>query len=159
MDDTFTLRQLLAAAAIAPRTLRSWIQQGIVPAPEFRGPATVYPREALLAATAMRHLRAQGVRHADAAAQVAGASRDRLEAILGIAATPQSAPVASVAPPVAAITASDEGGPALAAPTTGPRETWHRLALLPGLELHVRDDARAFVQRIADEIVARYGAQ
>ncbi len=35
---------------------------------------------------------------------------------------------------------------------------WSRVGLLPGLELHVRGDASAFVRRIAAEIHARYAS-
>jgi DNA-binding transcriptional MerR regulator len=52
-----TLAELSAASGLEPRTIRSWIAQGLLPPPLNRGPAARYPAETLqrlLAIVAMR---------------------------------------------------------------------------------------------------------
>lgn len=52
-----TLAELSAASGLEPRTIRSWIAQGLLPPPINRGPAARYPAETLprlLAIVAMR---------------------------------------------------------------------------------------------------------
>lgn len=54
-----TLAELSAASGLLPRTLRSWVAQGLLPGPLSRGPFARYPAETLervLAVRAMRDL-------------------------------------------------------------------------------------------------------
>ncbi|MGG5807715.1 helix-turn-helix domain-containing protein [Falsiroseomonas sp. CW058] len=54
-----TLADLAAASGLQPRTIRSWVAQGILPGPLNRGPAARYPADTLhrlLAIRAMRDL-------------------------------------------------------------------------------------------------------
>lgn len=131
-----TFEQLVAGTEVTRRTLRRWTQAGLLRPPELRGPRTVYPaahRPRVLAIVAMR---AQSL------------TLDQIHERL-IAAPP--AEPAAPAPE-----------PAAPAPDPAPApmgEAWERVALLPGLELHVRAGGGALVRRIAEEIVARYAAR
>jgi hypothetical protein len=40
-----SLADLAAASGLLPRTIRSWVAQGLLPAPLTRGPAARYPAE------------------------------------------------------------------------------------------------------------------
>jgi DNA-binding transcriptional MerR regulator len=54
-----TLSELAAASGQEPRTIRSWVAQGLLPPPRNRGPAARYPADMLqrvLAIVAMREL-------------------------------------------------------------------------------------------------------
>ena len=54
-----SLNDLAAASGIEPRTIRSWVAQGLLPGPLNRGPAATYPADTLeriLAIRAMRDL-------------------------------------------------------------------------------------------------------
>jgi len=54
-----TLAELAAASGLLPRTLRSWVTQGLLPGPISRGPFARYPADTLervLAVRAMRDL-------------------------------------------------------------------------------------------------------
>lgn len=42
MTTTYTLRELSAAAGIGPRTIRSYVEQRLIPGPGRRGPASTY---------------------------------------------------------------------------------------------------------------------
>ncbi len=42
--DSFDLNELSAAAAVTPRTVRYYVQQGLLPSPGTRGPGTRYDR-------------------------------------------------------------------------------------------------------------------
>lgn len=45
--ESLTLQQLADATGIEPRTIRSYIERGILPGPDSRGRHSVYPRETL----------------------------------------------------------------------------------------------------------------
>ena len=54
-----TLAELATASGLEPRTIRSWIAQGLLPPPKNRGPSARYPAETLqrlLAIVAMREV-------------------------------------------------------------------------------------------------------
>lgn len=155
----YTIRQMLAVAPISARTVRNWVQRGIIPPPTLRGPETVYPRQTMLAVSALCHLRSKGVSFADAAAAVTGASTARLEEILGLAAAHAESTAPAAEQARASSDVSEVSAAVVASAAVDAGESWRRVRLLPGLELHLRGDAREVVRRIADEIVARYAAE
>lgn len=58
MNDTGpTLAELAAASGLQPRTLRSWVTQGLLPGPLSRGPFARYPADALERVLAIRAMR------------------------------------------------------------------------------------------------------
>jgi DNA-binding transcriptional MerR regulator len=52
-----SLADLAAASGLLPRTIRSWVAQGLLPAPLTRGPAARYPAETLERVLAIRSMR------------------------------------------------------------------------------------------------------
>jgi len=53
---TYKLEELAAEAGVSPRTVRYYVQRGLLAAPEFRGKDTAYGREHLLRLHAIKHL-------------------------------------------------------------------------------------------------------
>lgn len=56
MTPTYKLQELADEAGIAPRTVRYYVQRGLLPAPEFRGKDTAYGREHLLRLQVIKRL-------------------------------------------------------------------------------------------------------
>lgn len=56
-DDRPTLAELAERSGVEPRTLRSWVQQGLVPGPDRRGRDARYPAGALERVLAVKALR------------------------------------------------------------------------------------------------------
>lgn len=52
-----SLSDLAAASGLLPRTIRSWVAQGLLPAPITRGPTARYPSETLERVLAIRAMR------------------------------------------------------------------------------------------------------
>lgn len=55
--DGYSLNELAAAASMEPRTVRSWVQEGLVPGPVSRGPKASYPPEAMGRLLAVKRLK------------------------------------------------------------------------------------------------------
>lgn len=56
MTATYKIEELAAEAGVSPRTVRYYVQRGLLPAPEFRGKDTAYGREHLLRLRAIKRL-------------------------------------------------------------------------------------------------------
>jgi DNA-binding transcriptional MerR regulator len=130
----FTLADLARRAGVSPRTVRYYIQRGLLRAPEFRGPDTQYDESHLLQLQAIRALQ-EAYRPLDAiAVELHGKSAEQLRAI----AAGGTAPAPEVRP----------GADDYAA-TSGTR-----YQLAEGLELWLADDADPAVRRLGDAIRA-----
>src|SRR5690242_21283135 len=53
------LTELAEAAGVSPRTVRYYVQRGLLPAPPFKGPDTVYGEDQLVRLKAIRVLQAR----------------------------------------------------------------------------------------------------
>ncbi len=58
---TYTIDQIAQAAGVAPRTIRQWIAEGLVPAPRFRAARTRYSEAQKERVVAIKRLRDAGV--------------------------------------------------------------------------------------------------
>ncbi|MGK3991341.1 MerR family transcriptional regulator [Sorangium sp. So ce136] len=183
---TYDLAELAQASAVSPRTIRLYVARELLPPPMVRGTSTSYGQEHLLRLRAIARLRAEkGLRLVDIQRRLAKLSPAALADLAGPlppeVATSPAAPAhragrarKPLPPPVGANARDPLPTPVGASardplplpgasardalPLPGGLERWERLALLPGLELHLRSDATAVVRRIAAEIHARYGA-
>jgi DNA-binding transcriptional MerR regulator len=146
------LTELAEEAGVSPRTVRYYVQRGLLPAPPFKGPDTVYGEEHLLRLKAIRVLQARFLPLDAIQVEPLRLSPDELKA-LG-----EASPIAPAAPSPAVET-SDEPvlprGPAKAEASVSPSDgvtSWRRWELAPGLELHLADTAdaktRALVERV-----------
>jgi len=126
------------ATGITARAIRFYISRGLLPPPEFRGNATRYGREHFLRLLAIRKFRRE--------------DRMGLEAIRRRLDSLDPAALEQFAPPAPAVAQTATAGLVAPPAATYKRESWERLALLPGLELLVRADASPLVRRLVQEI-------
>jgi DNA-binding transcriptional MerR regulator len=151
---TLRMSDLVAATGATPRAVRFYVERGLLPKAEGRGTGLIYTEEHVLRLRAVRHFRAQRLTVAQIRARLASLSPAEL-ARLGAPPSPSGA-----SPPATSGTATSKTQPAPSssgdAARSWPAERWERLALLPGLELHVRADAGPLVRRLAEEIQSRY---
>lgn len=147
------LSELAEAVGVTPRTVRYYVQRGLLPAPPFKGPDTVYGEEHLLRLKAIRVLQARFLPLDAIQVELARLTPEALQAL---AETEPSAPpppavtsVPSPAVPAPVPVSLSEPAPPSAAPTS-----WRRWELAPGLELHLADTADAKTRALAEHLRA-----
>jgi DNA-binding transcriptional MerR regulator len=145
-NDSYDLQELCSEGRVTPRTVRYYIQQGLLPAPDPQGPATRYGRGHLDRLRLIRHLQAEH--------QPLAVIRERLEELRDedvhrlVAAPPPARTPSSAVDYVRSVLAGSpaRGGSTLPArvaespvpPSTRGRSQWERISLAPDVELHVR---------------------
>jgi DNA-binding transcriptional MerR regulator len=173
----YVIADLVARSGAAPRTIRGYIERGLVPKPRGNGPAAVYSEEAMLRVVAITRLRAKGESLAAIAKRLERWTRKQLASF--VAETEPTTAGSAPAPEVPAEHAlhAAQGEPAASLPEHGadasaaidaatpdalatvPEALHYSLVpLMPGLALMVTDDAAPVVRRIANEVIARYSA-
>lgn len=130
------LEDLARAADVSARTIRYYVQRGLLPPPEFHGKDTTYGREHLLRLRAIKRLQQVHWPLEEIAARIGSATPAQLERL----ATAEPEPPA--APPQEPIL---EG------------ERWERFVLAPGLALHLEGDAPPEARRLAQTILTSFG--
>lgn len=144
-EETYKLDELARAAGTSPRTVRYYVQRGLLPAPAFRGKDTAYGGDHLVRLRAIRRLQEAFLPLDAIAVELERHSIEELERIADAKESP-SAPVRDRAsePPVRARVA----------------RTFQRFELAPGVELSIAEDAppesRLLVERILED---RQGAR
>jgi DNA-binding transcriptional MerR regulator len=156
--DTMKLDELAAKAGTSARTVRYYVQRGLLPAPAFRGKDTAYTREHLVRLRAIRRLQDRFLPLDAIQAELANATLDEVERIADERREPD-APVALASPPASG---HHPYRHAPAVPGTPPTR-WTRWELVPGLELEmaegVSDEVRELAEEIRERIVGRRGAR
>lgn len=122
---TYKLDELARAAGMSARTVRYYVQRGLVPAPAFRGKDTAYDHEHLVRLRAVRRLQEAYFPLDAIATELDGRSLADLERI----ADGTTLPV----PPAVAV--------AVQAPEPAATQATSRRELLPGVELVIARDA------------------
>ncbi len=141
MPATYRTAETARLAGITPRTLRYYVELGLLPGPEQRGVQTVYSHAQLLRLQAIPLLRKrERLRLPMVKRRLDAMSDAEIEAL-----------VAPPRPPA-------EEASGLATPPY-PCVRWDYIELLPGLELRVRSNAGAVLRRLALEIHAQYAAR
>jgi DNA-binding transcriptional MerR regulator len=141
----FDLQELADQAAVTTRTIRYYIQQGLLPAPGAQGPATRYGQEHLDRLRLIRHLQREHQPLAEIRRQLEGLRDDdvrRLVASASPAKRPSSAvdyvrSVLSGSARVLSARTASAAEPSARTPTPG-KSQWERIPLTPDVELHVR---------------------
>lgn len=148
----YDLAELSDRAAVTPRTVRYYIQQGLLRAPGVTGPGVKYgeghlnrlrlirrmQREHLplaeirrrletLSETEVRELLAQRVAMSEGKSASSSAAAEYARGLLDSAIMPAAASMASA-----------PASPTRPAPPAAERSQWERISLAPDLELHVR---------------------
>ena len=149
VKDTFRLDELATEAGVSPRTVRYYVQRGLLPAPQFRGKDTSYDREHLLRLRVIRRLQEAYLPLEAIAVELASRTPAELEALASGAATPAPAPVPPSPPPHVRVPPSPAG------------ETWTRVSPRPGLELalshHASRETRELFEALLRLIDERNG--
>ncbi|QRN96216.1 MerR family transcriptional regulator [Archangium violaceum] len=143
------LTELAEAAGVSPRTVRYYVQRGLLPAPPFKGPDTVYGEDHLLRLKAIRALQAKFLPLDAIQVELARLGPDELKALADTDSARLASPTAEA--PAPAPLPSPEKAEASVSPSEGVT-SWRRWELAPGLELHLADTAdaktRALVERV-----------
>lgn len=149
------LTELAEAAGVSPRTVRYYVQRGLLPAPPFKGPDTVYGEDHLLRLKAIRALQARFLPLDAIQVELARLSPDELQALVDAEAPPPPASTAGAAAPAPSpdhvLGRTKEEAPA--APSEAVT-SWRRWELAPGLELHLADTADAKTRALAERMRA-----
>lgn len=158
----YKLDELAEKANVSPRTIRYYVQRGLLPAPEFRGKDTAYSQAHLLRLRAIKRLQQSHLPLDEIQARVASASERDLERIASVDAEDARRSPAPPAPSKAPAGGSPYRSPGYQDPLPAPAiplasETWERVRIAPGLELHLRGDAGPEARRVAREILSQYG--
>jgi DNA-binding transcriptional MerR regulator len=154
------LSELAEAADVAARTIRYYVQRGLLSAPEFRGKDTAYGEEHLLRLRAIRRLQQEHLPLDEIQVRLASASHAELER-LATGGTVAVLPLVNHPPPAPMPRPSPWPGGPYRSPIPGcfptsRAERWERWVLRPGVELHVRSDADPDAIIAAEEIRARF---
>ncbi len=140
-DPGWKLDELAQHAGVSPRTVRYYVQRGLLPAPVFRGRDTEYTRSHLVRLRAIKRLQEHFLPLDAIQVELEGRSPADIERIADGHVLPAGAaapvPPAGVASPRVARSA---------------HSTWERFALAAGLELHVSEAADEATRALADEV-------
>nr|WP_211484514.1 MerR family transcriptional regulator [Corallococcus exiguus] len=140
------LTALAEEVGISPRTVRYYVQRGLLPAPPFKGPDTVYGEEHRVRLKAIRVLQARFLPLDAIQAELLRLSPEELRRLA-------ESPVGSGTLPVPE--------DVLRMPPKRPGKDptvevarYQRWLLAPGLELHVSEQAEAKVRALAERVRA-----
>jgi DNA-binding transcriptional MerR regulator len=145
-DEAMKLDALAAKAGTTPRTVRYYVQRGLLPAPEFRGRDTAYRREHLVRLRAIRKLQERYLPLDVIQATLSGRTLAEIERLAEGKDLPHGA---SSHASVAGAT-HDHRVPA---PRPVQARSWLRFVLAPGLELHLEQGADSSTRALADALL------
>jgi DNA-binding transcriptional MerR regulator len=139
-DDAYKLEDVAKAAGVSARTVRYYVQRGLLPAPTFRGKDSSYGREHLARLKAIRRLQDAFLPLDAIQAELARRSLAEIERLA-------DGRDAFVRP----ITLPPPPQPRVQVPVT---RTTRRTTLAPGLDLELADDASSEARALHDRILA-----
>ena len=145
------LSDLAERAGIPPRTVRYYVQRGLLPAPRFRGPDTAYEEEHLIRLRAIRRLQERFFPLDAIQVELARMTPEAIRALAeGAEPSPLTAIKAAAAAAVAVLRSATAQRSALVADGNG--AAWERWELAPGLELHLSQAAGAAERSLAQKL-------
>jgi len=136
-ETAFKLEELAKAAGTSPRTVRYYVQRGLLPPPVFKGKDSAYSKDHLTRLRAIRKLQDAYLPLDAIAAELEGKSIEQIEAV----AENTKAPVPSSNAEIVVTTPLVRS------------HAWRRLELARGIELHVADDASPDAKALAEKIL------
>lgn len=146
-ETSYKLDELAAAAGVSPRTVRYYVQRGLLPAPPFRGRDTAYSGEHLVRLQAIKRLQESFLPLDAIQAEL---ERRSLEELASLAArgegAPAPAPLQFPGPP-RPLRAPLSPLPGVAG------ERVVRYVLRPGLELHLSEGAGAAARALCEKLL------
>ena len=142
--DPLDLTELADRAGVSIRTIRYYIQQGLLPKPEARGPGAHYTEEHLDRLLLVKRLQREHLPLAEIRRVLESSAgelpaprtaRDYIRSVIGEPAAPLFSAQADEPP----------------APTT--RSQWERVTLAPDIELHIRRPLPRVVNRQVERLI------
>jgi Ca-activated chloride channel family protein len=149
-ETNYKLDELAAAAGVSPRTVRYYVQRGLLPAPAFRGRDTAYSGEHLLRLRAIKRLQESFLPLDAIQAELEMRSREELEGLAAGGGQPWPPPGPVRGPLYFPGTPHPYGAP-LRSPATAERVV--RYVLRPGLELHLSEGADAAARALCEKLL------
>jgi DNA-binding transcriptional MerR regulator len=144
-ETSYKLDELAAAAGVSPRTVRYYVQRGLLPAPAFRGRDTAYSGEHLLRLRAIKRLQESFLPLDAIQAELEKSSPEELEDLAASGGV-RSVPVPLYSP----------GAPhpyPLPSQPAATGERFVRYVLRPGLELHLSEGADAATRALCEKLL------
>ncbi|AKV01323.1 Transcriptional regulator, MerR family [Labilithrix luteola] len=135
---------------VTPRTIRYYLQKGLLSSPRFYGTATRYQRPALLRALSIRHMQRDEHLSLDAIkSRLAHMSAEEIEtyATAKLTTGPAATALGVERPPMTVATFTETETPPRYASVK-----WDVVQLLPGLSLLVKSDGSPLVKKLAQQI-------
>lgn len=165
-DVAYKLDELARAAGTSARTVRYYVQRGLLPAPAFRGKDTAYGHEHLVRLRAIRRLQDAFFPLDAIAVELEARSLEQLERIADGSESPKGAAPPSQTPialPRRTAERTPSTLPRATAVTPASGRMFRRIELAPGVELSVADDAppesRKMVEKILEGLHAKREGQ
>jgi len=149
-DVTYKLDELARAAETSARTVRYYVQRGLLPAPAFRGKDTAYGREHLVRLRAIRRLQAAFFPLDAIAVELERRSLAEIERIAEGADLPASQLPTGASPAPLEL---PQRPVSVAKPSSSPR-LFRRFEIAPGVELSIAEDAPPESRKTAEKILA-----
>lgn len=139
-EETYKLDELARAAGTSPRTVRYYVQRGLLPPPVFKGKDSAYGRDHRVRLEAIKKLQGDYLPLDAIAAELEGKAIEEIEAI----AKSKPRPVPS----------SDESrGQTVVVTPLVRADAWRRHEIARGLEVHLADDASPDTKALAEKIL------
>ncbi len=163
----WVISELAALTGQSPRTIRYYLQQGVLTRPAFHGTATRYGREHLLRLLGIERLKREGLRKLAIIKQRLDAAGEAELLAAAVASVPSAAVATALGLEVAGASGA-AGAPSVVSMDRGadssqraaePGEPWRRIALLPGLELLLAENASPAVRQVALQMQAHCAAR
>jgi DNA-binding transcriptional MerR regulator len=141
--DPLDLTELADRAGVSIRTVRYYIQQGLLPKPEARGPGAHYKEEHLDRLLLIKRLQREHLPLAEI--------RRVLESTGGEAPAPRTA--RDYIRSVLGEPAAQYSAPAIEDPAISTRSQWERVTLAPDIELHIRRPLSRAVNKQVERLI------
>jgi len=148
----WSLRELATLVGLAPRSLKRYLESGVLSKPAFKGPATRYQRLHLVRLVVARALMTtERLSLTAVRSRLQSLSSAELDVLAANAVPPGPLATAlGLPPPAPSLPDASAAGSAVTGFVVAPR--WTRLELALGLELHLREDASPQVTDMARRI-------
>lgn len=152
-ERTYKLDELARATGMSTRTVRYYVQRGLLPPAAFRGKDTAYGHEHLARLRAIRRLQ-EGFFPLDAiAAELEGRTLAEIERIADGKVMPVLAPASRTSADEAVEDRAAHGEDPRAAIARQATRVFRRIELFPGVDLTVADDAPEKSVRLVSEML------
>lgn len=144
-ERNYKIDELARAAGMSARTVRYYVQRGLLPAAAFRGKDTAYGHEHLVRLRAIKRLQAAYFPLDAIAAELDGRTLSEIERIAEGRSLPVSPSAGGGGPPPQARAESDA--------ELGVARVFRRIELFPGVDLTVAEDAPAESVRLVKHML------